>query len=111
MTQTVTITRRHESTAANTFGLGIDPPVFVRGEGATLWTADGRRYLDLVCGSATTGLGHGHPEHLAAIRAELETGILHTGTRLPSPARARLYERLASVLPPELSAIQFANSG
>lgn len=111
MTQTLNITRRHESTAVNTFGLGIDPPVFVRGEGAALWTADGRRYIDLVCGSATTGLGHGHPAHLAAIRAELETGILHTGTRLPSPARARLYERLASVLPSELSAIHLANSG
>lgn len=111
MTQTLDITRRHESTAVNTFALGIDPPVFVRGRGAALWTEDGRRYIDLVCGSATTGLGHGHPAHLAAIRAELDTGILHTGTRLPSPARARLYERLASVLPPELSAIHLANSG
>lgn len=111
MSTAIDATRRHESTAVNTFGLGIDPPEFVRGEGACLWTEQGRRYIDLVCGSAVTNLGHGHPAHLAAIRQQLATGILHTGTRLPSGPRAQLYEALGSVLPPQLSAIHLANSG
>ena len=47
---TLHLTSAHESTAANTFRLVSDPPVFVRGEGPWLITADGTRYLDLVCG-------------------------------------------------------------
>jgi len=108
---TLRLTRAHESTAANTFRLVPDPPVFVRGEGPWLFTADGARYLDLVCGSATTSLGHAHPAHLAALREALATGILHTGTRLPSPFRAALYDRLQAILPPGLTRVQLVNSG
>ena len=107
----LSITRARESTASNTFRLVPDPPVFVRGEGPWLLDADGRAYLDLVCGSATTNLGHAHPAHLAALRQVLDTGILHTGTRLPSVFRAELYQRLSSVLPASLNCFQLANSG
>jgi 4-aminobutyrate aminotransferase-like enzyme len=110
-TETLRLTRAHESTAANTFRLVPNPPVFVRGEGPWLFTADGAQYLDLVCGSATTSLGHGHPAHLAALQQVLATGILHTGTRLPSPFRAELYDRMRAILPPGLTRIQLVNSG
>ena len=110
-TRTLELTRRHESTAANTFRLVPDPPVFVRGEGSWLFTPDDEHYLDLACGSATTNLGHGHPAHRRAIEEAVATGILHTGTRLPSPFRAALYERLVSILPPGLDSIQLVNSG
>jgi 4-aminobutyrate aminotransferase len=109
--RTLALTAAHESTAANTFRLVPDPPVFVRGQGAHLFTAEGTAYLDLVCGSATTNLGHGHPNHLAAIGQALATGIVHTGTRLPSPFRAAIYERLTRILPKGLSRIQLVNSG
>jgi 4-aminobutyrate aminotransferase len=108
---TLRLTRAHESTAANTFRLVPDPPVFVRGDGPWLFTADGTRYLDLVCGSATTSLGHAHPAHMAALQEALATGIQHTGTRLPSPFRAALYERLQAILPPGLTRVQLVNSG
>jgi 4-aminobutyrate aminotransferase len=108
---TLRLTRAHESTAANTFRLVPDPPVFVRGEGPWLFTAEGARYLDLVCGSATTSLGHAHPAHLAALQEALATGILHTGTRLPSPFRATLYDRLIDILPLGLNRMQLVNSG
>jgi 4-aminobutyrate aminotransferase len=108
---TLRLTRACESTAANTFRLVPDPPVFVRGDGPWLITAEGTRYLDLVCGSATTSLGHAHPAHVAALQQVLATGILHTGTRLPSPFRAALYGRLQAILPPGLTRIQLVNSG
>jgi acetylornithine/N-succinyldiaminopimelate aminotransferase len=44
---------------------------FVRGEGAWLEDADGRRYLDFVAGIAVVGLGHCHPAPLAAAEAQL----------------------------------------
>jgi predicted acetylornithine/succinylornithine family transaminase len=45
---------------------------FVRGEGAWLEDADGRRYLDLVGGIAVVGLGHLHPAPLAAAHEQLD---------------------------------------
>ncbi len=105
------ITRAHESSAANTFRYTAEPPVFHRGDGPWLFDDRGRKWLDLVCGSATSNIGHNHPAHIAALQETLATGILHTGTRLPSPFRARLYEELVSILPEELSCVQLANSG
>ena len=105
------LTRTHESTAANTFRIAADPPVFLRGDGSWLYDRQGRSWLDLTCGSGTSNLGHNHPAHVEALQEAIATGILHTGTRLPSPFRARLYKELASILPPGLECIQLANSG
>jgi acetylornithine/N-succinyldiaminopimelate aminotransferase len=45
---------------------------FVRGEGAWLEDAGGRRYLDLVAGIAVVGLGHLHPAPLAAAHEQID---------------------------------------
>lgn len=110
-TDILALTREYESTAVNTFGLTEKPPLFVRGEGATLWDQAGKSYVDLVCGSSVTILGHGNAHQRAAILTEVNSGILHTGTRLPSVARARLYECLGKLVPPELDTIHLLNSG
>jgi 4-aminobutyrate aminotransferase len=104
-------TKLHESGAANTFRLTQSPPVFVRGEGPWLFTASGDRYLDFVCGSSTTNLGHGHPAHRRAVEEVISAGIWHTGTRLPSPSRAELYQKLTEITLPGLDCFQLANSG
>jgi len=44
----------------------------VRGEGCRVWDDAGREYLDFVAGIAVVGLGHVHPETLAAARTQLE---------------------------------------
>lgn len=44
--------------------------VFERGEGATLWADDGRRFLDFGAGVAVTNLGHCHPRLVAALQAQ-----------------------------------------
>jgi acetylornithine/N-succinyldiaminopimelate aminotransferase len=48
------------------------PPeqVFVRGEGAHLWTEQGDRYLDFIAGIAVNALGHAHPKLVAALTAQ-----------------------------------------
>ena len=43
------------------------PVVLVRGEGVRLWDEDGKSYLDLVAGIATSILGHCHPKLVEAI--------------------------------------------
>lgn len=46
---------------------------FVSGDGAWLTDATGRRYLDMLCGLAVTGLGHAHRDVTAAIAAQAAT--------------------------------------
>lgn len=108
---TIELTRRYESSATNTFRLSDKPPLFVRGEGVWLIDENNDKWLDLVCGSSTTNLGHGNPILMNAVNRALATGITHTGTRLPSVFRAELYAELQTVLPDELNAIHLLNSG
>lgn len=42
----------------------------VRGEGMSLWDAEGREYLDMFAGIAVTNLGHCHPEVTRAIQEQ-----------------------------------------
>ncbi len=107
----IELTRRHESTAANTFSVAEDPPLFVRGEGPFLFTDAGERYLDLVAGSAVTNLGHGLPAHRQAIERAMDRGIYHSGNRLVHVERAELYGELAALLPEALPRIHFVSVG
>ena len=54
---------------------------FERGEGARLWTVDGRRFLDFGAGIATSSIGHANP-HLTKAIAELSPAEL-TGPSSP----------------------------
>src|SRR5437879_629514 len=57
--------------AAHEVGVYARQPVaFVRGRGAELWDADGKRYLDFFAGLAVNNLGHCHPAVVAAVRAQ-----------------------------------------
>lgn len=42
----------------------------VRGQGTTLWTADGQEYTDLYGGHAVISVGHCHPRYVAAIQEQ-----------------------------------------
>lgn len=58
----------------NTYGDGRSL-AFVRGEGAYVWDADGRRYLDFLGGIAVNALGHCHPAVVEAITEQAKTLI------------------------------------
>ncbi|HHW06171.1 MAG TPA: acetylornithine transaminase [Clostridia bacterium] len=46
------------------------PLALVKGEGARVWDADGKVYLDFVSGLAVNSLGHGHPALVQAIQEQ-----------------------------------------
>ena len=86
--------------------------VVARAEGATIWDADGRAYLDLLSGIGVANIGHGHPEVVAAVRAQAER-YLHVmvyGEAVEEP-QVRLAQRLAELAPGDLSVVYFCNSG
>jgi 4-aminobutyrate aminotransferase len=85
--------------------------IIVRGEGAYLWDQAGRRYLDFTSGIGVTNTGHCHPRVVAAIR-EQAGRILHLQANVAyHEPMLRLIAALREVIPPELDAFFFTNSG
>ena len=66
---------------------------FVRGEGARLWDAEGREYLDFFAGLSVHNLGHCHPRIVAAIAGQAGT-LAGTSNLYYSEPAMRLCERL-----------------
>ncbi len=81
---------------------------FERGEGAWLWTVDGRRFLDFGSGIATASLGHGHP-HLAKAIAEQAAKVMHVSNLYRIPGAERLAQRLVDAT--FADSVFFCNSG
>ncbi len=69
------------------------PVALVRGEGSRAWDADGREYLDLICGIAVNALGHCHP---AVVRALEEQGrtLWHVSNLFYNQKQVELAEAL-----------------
>src|SRR5579864_2049680 len=53
---------------------GVTTPALVvsRAEGAVIWDATGREFLDFAGGIGCLNLGHGHPKVRAAIHAQVD---------------------------------------
>jgi acetylornithine/N-succinyldiaminopimelate aminotransferase len=81
---------------------------FERGEGAYLFAADGRRYLDFASGVAVTALGHSHP-HLVAALTEQAKKVWHLSNLYTIPGQQRLAERLVAAS--FADSVFFCNSG
>ncbi len=67
---------------------------FVRGEGALLWTSDGKEYLDFLAGISVCSVGHCHPDLVEAVR-EQAGRLMHTSNLFYTEPMVRLAERLA----------------
>jgi acetylornithine/N-succinyldiaminopimelate aminotransferase len=81
---------------------------FERGEGAWLWTGDGRRFLDFGAGIATSSLGHHHAALIAAI-AEQAAHVIHVSNLYRVPQAERLAQRLTEAT--FADSVFFCNSG
>jgi len=81
---------------------------FVRGEGALLWDADGKEYLDFLAGISVCSLGHCHPAVVTAVQ-EQSSRLMHASNLFYTEPMARLAKRLAES---SLGGrVFFANSG
>ena len=91
---------------------GRPPLALVRGEGSTVYDADGREYLDLIAGIAVCLLGHAHPKVIEAVTGQLST-LGHTSNLYATEPAVGLAEKLLGLLGPagEGGRIFFCNSG
>jgi acetylornithine/N-succinyldiaminopimelate aminotransferase len=70
------------------------PVEFVRGEGALLWDADGKEYLDFLAGISVCSVGHCHPAVVGAVR-EQAGRLMHVSNLFYGEPMVRLAERLS----------------
>jgi len=80
-------------------------PVAVRAEGATIWDADGKAYLDAAGGAVVVGIGHGR-ESVARVMAEQAARVAYAhGTAFTTEPLERYVAALAPHLPMDDPAI------
>jgi glutamate-1-semialdehyde 2,1-aminomutase len=87
--------------------VGGEPLIIERAQGARLWDADGREYLDYVCSWGALILGHAHPAVTAAVQDQAARG---TSYGMTSPLEIELAERISRALP-SIEMLRFVSSG
>ncbi|MFB7636765.1 acetylornithine transaminase [Streptomyces sp. NPDC056149] len=101
------LTRRWQGAMMDNFGTPRLP--LVRGEGATVWDADGNAYLDFLGGIAVNALGHAHPAVVRAVTDQIAT-LGHVSNFFVAQPTVTLAERLLA-LAGRPGRVYFSNSG
>src|SRR5262249_55144019 len=86
-------------------------PVAVSGRGVTLRDADGKDYIDASCGAAVSCLGHGHPDVLAAMHAQIDALAYAHTSFFTSRVAGRLAADLVAHAPPGLAHVSYLSGG
>ena len=85
------------------------PLVIVRGQGASLFDADGVEYLDCASGHGVANLGHAHPKIAEALYKQASTLITLFET-FPNDRRAELMKKITALVD-GLDRVFLCNSG
>lgn len=86
------------------------PLTLVRGDNATVYDADGKRYWDFYGGHAVALIGHSHRAVADSIFKQARELAFYSNI-VPIPIRERAANALAQFAPPPLRNIFFCNSG
>jgi acetylornithine/succinyldiaminopimelate/putrescine aminotransferase len=86
------------------------PLEVLRGEGVWLYSADGRRVLDLYGGHAVAALGYGHPAWTRALADQART-VNFQSNAVPMDVRLRAARRLIAFSQLPVESVFFVNSG
>ncbi|MFC8385631.1 acetylornithine transaminase [Nocardia sp. NPDC056952] len=89
---------------------GTPKVALVRGAGAVLYDADGKRYIDFLGGIAVNSLGHAHPAILEAVTQQLGT-LGHVSNLYASEPVIELAEKLLAHFGDGEGKAFFCNSG
>ncbi|MGY1875358.1 acetylornithine transaminase [Nocardia gipuzkoensis] len=105
---TAELQKRWSAALMNNYGT---PKVaLVRGAGAVVYDADGKRYVDFLGGIAVNSLGHAHPAILEAVTQQLGT-LGHVSNLYASEPVVELAERLLAHFGDGEGRAFFCNSG
>ncbi|MBU0764059.1 MAG: aminotransferase class III-fold pyridoxal phosphate-dependent enzyme [Bacteroidetes bacterium] len=75
---------------------GVSPYFITKGRGSKVWDVDGNEYLDFISSLASVTLGYNDPDVTAAVRAQLEDGVIFS---LPHPIEMQVAEKIVEMVP------------
>jgi len=78
------------------YPFGVSPYFISRAEGSRAWDIDGNEYIDFVNSLASVTLGYNDPDVTAAVKAQLESGVIFS---LPHPIEAEVAELICEMVP------------
>ena len=109
MTDTEELVRRHSAALMRSVPTPL--AILERGEGAWVWDAEGRRYLDFLAGIAVNALGHAHPVVVDTISAQAAQ-MVHISNYFASRPQIAAAERLRRLTGAgDAGRVFFCNSG
>jgi 4-aminobutyrate aminotransferase len=103
---------RHKAVLPAWLALYYDEPIeLVSGQGCRVVDGEGREYLDFFAGILTNMLGYNVPEVRDALKAQVDTGVVHTSTLYLIRAQIELAEKIASLSGIPDAKVFFTSSG
>lgn len=78
------------------YPLGVSPFFIRRGKGSRVWDVDDNEYVDFINSLAAITLGYCDPDVDAAVRAQLEDGVIFS---LPHPIEMQVAEQIVKLVP------------
>ncbi len=103
---------RHRRVMPSWLAVYYDEPIeIVSGQGRHVTDAEGRAYLDFFGGILTNAIGYDIPEISDAVRAQVDTGVLHTSTLYLIEEQVELAERIAGLSGIPDAKVFFTTSG
>jgi len=89
------------------FPQGVSPFFISRGKGCRVWDVDGNEYIDLINSLCAITLGYNDPDVTAAVREQLEAGIIFS---LPHPIELQVAEKIVEMVP-SAEMVRFGKNG
>jgi glutamate-1-semialdehyde 2,1-aminomutase len=78
------------------YPIGVSPFFIQRGKGSHVWDVDGNEYIDFINSLAAITLGYCDPDVDAAVRSQLDDGVIFS---LPHPLEMEVAEQLVKLVP------------
>lgn len=84
------------SKSKSQYPYGVSPYFIKKGKGSHVWDADDNEYIDFVNALAAVTLGYNDPEVTAAVKVQLEDGVIFT---LPHDLEIKVAEKIIEMVP------------
>lgn len=78
------------------YPFGVSPYFITKARGSHVWDADGNEYIDFINSLAAITLGYADPDVDAAVKAQLEEGVIFS---LPHPIEMQVAEKIVEMVP------------
>lgn len=103
---------RHKAVMPEWLGLYYDEPIEIAsGQGCRVTDAEGNEYIDFFAGILTNMLGYSIPEVNAAMKEQIDAGVLHSSTLYLIRQQIELAERISKLSEIPDAKVFFVNSG